>query len=538
MSGGAYGQLTGYQPFPGVAGAYQFNTANGGTTPPITGPDAEEMRKRIDAAKNAQMLTGASPAAASAPPPPASIAAPPEQPGPPTASRLFSGKDGSTIALRDGGDPDNPAHYVKTRPGSRGSAGGMAEVGRQSQGGYRVDEQFLEQMETSKVRQAAVEERGAQQALDSASERQGFMRAQKAQLEREAAVQANEAAAKQARMGELQSKFDQAESDFVNFHENRDKGTAGSKERMANFIGGIAGALGALGASLARTPNFAAEAVARQSEMMMRREEAELRVKKEAKDSLLGQLKEQTGSLDLAKSAYRAIQSKQSALGWEALAAKEQDQQKQTTMLQAAEIHNQQYLKWREEYTRGAEGEVTRSFKFVPGQAASGPTQQGLSIEESLQLADLRAKNAGVAKTEADTGKTRAEIASGTAGGTKLSDTSANSFANIAAVRGQLPGMLKASGEEGVMAVDKVPLLGSALEGQSASQYKAKAEGLARLAGKAVEGDAAAESNVLALTARLNSPLPGHREAAIKALDTILAAKEKEMKRVVPGAPK
>ena len=528
-----YGQFTGYAPLPGGQG-YAFQLANGGSVP-FVGEQGEELRKRVDASKAAHAaLANALPPQA----PPAAIAAPQEQAAPPTASRLFSQKDGSTVSLRDGGDPSNPAHYVKTIPGRAGSRGGMAEVGRQSQGGYNVDEQFLEQMESSKVRQASAEERGSQQAMDAATERQSFMQTQKQQLEREAAVQAHENATKQKRMGELQSKFEQAESDFMNFHENREKGVAGSKEKMANFIGGLAGALGALGASLARTPNFAAEAVARNREMMMRREEAELRVKKDSRDSLLGQLNEQTGSLELAKTAYRAIHSRQSALGWEALAAKEQDAQKQTTMMRAAELSNQEYLKWREAYTRGAEGEVTRSFKFVPGQSASGPRQAGVSIEEASQLADLAAKNAGIAKTEADTGKTRAEIASGTAGGTKLSDTSANSFANIAAVRGQLPGMLQASGEEGVMAVDKVPLIGGALESQGASTYKAKAEGLARLAGKAVEGDAAAESNVLALTARLNSPLPGHREAAIKALDTILAAKEKEMKRVVPGAPK
>ena len=509
-----YGQFTGYAPIPGTPGAYNFQTANGQNVPFVGGP-AEQLRGQIDAARGA-----------------------PGPAAPPTASRMFSGKDGSTIALRDGGDPSNPAHWVKTTPGRAGSKGGMAEVGRQSQGGYNVDEQFLGQMEESKLRQAAAEESSYQQGIATAAEKQSFMKGQQQQLEREAAVQAHENQVKQQRLGDMQAKYDRAEQEFMSFHSDKEKERDSPKGRMATFIGGLAQALGALGASLARTPNFAAEAVARNNEMQLRREEAELRVKKDTKDSLLGRLQQEMGSLDLAKNAYRAIQSKQSALAWDALGQKEQDQQRQATMFRAAEIHNQEYLKWREAYTRGAEGEVTRSFKFVPGQAASGPRQTGVTLEEAKQIAELKATGASTAKTEADTGKTRAEIGAGGVGGAKLSDTSANSFANIAAVRKQLPGMLDASGKEGVMAVDKLPLVGGALESQSASEYKAKAEGLARLAGKAVEGDAAAESNVLALTARLNSPLPGHREAAIKALDSILAGKEAEMKRVVPGAPR
>lgn len=368
-----YGQFTGYTPIPGVPHGYDFDLASGGKRK-LVGPPAQALAGQIDAARGA----------------------------PTQANTFASTKGGGRIALREGGDPSNPADYIKEIPGSRGSAGGMMAQGMTSRGGYNVDEQFLDQMEGSQLRTAAIQQEGIERGVRAAAERQGFMDAQKAQAERELAVQAHENAVKQQRLGDFQAKYDKAEQDYTNFHAEKEREAESPKAKMATFIGALSSALGALGAGLARTPNFAAEAVARHNEMQLRREEAELRVRKDNRDTMLGQLQQQMGSLDLAKSAYRAMQAKQSAMGWEMLAQKEQDAGKQQQLMQVAELQNQQYLKWREEYVRGAEGEVTRTFRYQPPTSGAPARRESLTLEEHGQVKDLLQKDANLAKTRSD----------------------------------------------------------------------------------------------------------------------------------------
>lgn len=378
-----YGQFTGYAPVPG-APAFDFTLASGGTRRMPDTPGARAAIQGIDAAG------GGAP------------------PGPQRFNPLVSTKGGGELGVREGGNPANPMDYVVRTPGRAATKGGMQARGMTSQGGYNVDEQFLEQMESSQIRSAAIQERGLQRGIEAAAERQGFMEAQKAQAEREMAVLAHENQIKQQRLGEYQAKFDKAEQDYTNFHAEKEREANSPKAQLASFLGTLSSALGALGAGLARTPNFAAEANDRRNEMQLRREEAELRVRKDNKDSLLGQLQQQMGSLDLAKSAYRAMQAKQSATGWEMLAQKEQNAEKQQQLLQVAELQNQNYLKWREEYVRGAEGEVTRTFQYVPGQSASRGGNRAPTIEELKGLQDLRVGEAGIGKTQADTAKSLA----------------------------------------------------------------------------------------------------------------------------------
>ncbi len=367
-----YGQFTGYTPAPN--GGYNFDLASGGQRQ-FTGPEAEALRGRIDAARSA--------------------AAQPSQ-----VNTLFSTKGGGQLGLKDGGNPQNPMDWV-VREGPRAATkGGMQARAMTSQGGYTVNEEFLDQMETSQVKLAAAQELGQKAAAEQAALKQGYFQEQKAQLAKEQAEAAKDQQIKQQRLGALQSKYDEAERKFLGFSDEQEAKANTTGEKVKTFVGALAAGLGALGASLARTPNFAAEAVERHNEREMRRQEAELRIRKDAKDSLLGQLQQQTGSVELARTAGRAILSRQAALGWEQLAQKEGDENKKTTMLAAAEMQNQNYLKWREQYTRMAEGEVTRTFQYVPGSAGSRGGVRAPTLEEAQAAANL-------SKTYAETDKAR-----------------------------------------------------------------------------------------------------------------------------------
>lgn len=398
-----YGQITGYEPISNGQG-YRFHLASGGYRD-MPAQAGESVRKRID---EMQAAAGASGAPVNVPLPDAGPPAAAAAPGAGNFDPIASAKGGGEIGVRRGDDPANPMNYVVRTPGRAATKGGMQARGMTTQGGYAVDEQFLDQMETSQVRSAAIQEQGIERGMQAAAEREGFMKAQQAQAERDMAVQAHENAVKQQRMGEFQAKYEKAEQDYTNFHAEKEAEANSPKAKLATFLGTLSSALGALGAGMARTPNFAAEAVARHNEMQLRREEAELRVRKDAKDSLLGRLQQEMGSLDLAKTAYRAMQAKQATIGWEMLAQKEQNQERQQQLMQVAELQNRDYLKWREQYVRGSEGEVTRTFQYVPGQSASRGGYRAPTIEELQGLQNLR-------KGDAEIEKTRAEAARGSA---------------------------------------------------------------------------------------------------------------------------
>ncbi len=523
-----YGQFTGYAPLPGGAG-YNFQTANGANFTAV-GQEAEELRKRIDTAQNAAGASGV-PVNVGQPPPQQAQVAPP---GPSNNFKpLLSTKGGGTIAVREGGDPNNPNDVIVRDPGRAATKGGLQLRNVTSRGGYDLDHERVAQIQESQDDVQASIMKSAAEAAKAAGARQAAFEAARNQANNEAAVMAHENSIKQQRNDELSAKYAAAEKDYLTTPERQKAEREGNKGKT--IVETLAQALGALGAGLARTPNFAAQMVASTHEREMRQEEAELRVKKDTKDSLLGRLREEMGSMDLAKTAYRAIKTKESAIALEAAGAKMQDSQQQSTFFQAAAQQNQAHLKWLEQLERGQQGEVDKSLVNVPGSPGRAPSNRRATLDEAKSLQELRAGEAGIAKTEADTGKTRAEIASGGAGGGKLSDTSANALANIASVRTMLPGLTEAS--------RKPAMTGSFLPGSSAlssdiSAYEAQAETLARLAGKAVEGDAAAESNVKALTKNLLSPIAHQREAAMNALDGVLAEKERQMTRLVPGAPK
>ncbi len=525
-----YGQLTGYSPVEGTPGAFRFDLANGGQTAPVVGADAEEMRKRIDAANRAALASAIAPQNPGA----AAAVAPHQAPAPegPAQFDPIAATKGGSMLLRRGGDPRNPNDVI-VREGPRAATkGGMIPRAMTTQGGYEKDEQFIQNMEQSQLRQAALAEQSEQKAQELMMQRQTLFEAAKKQQAAEAAELAKDQAEKEKRLGMLQAKYADAEKSFLGFTEEQEAKVNSTKDKLQTFVGALSFAFGALGASLARTPNFAAEAVERFNEREMRRQEAELRIRKDAKDSLLGQLQQQLGSIDLAKSAFRALQSKQTALSFEQLASKESDENRRTTLLRVAELEHQNNLKFLEEYNRKADGEVTRSFQFAQGSPGSRGGDRRATLEEQAQLAALGKVRSETAKTNAETAKTAAEASQGGPGG-KLSDTAANTLSNIASAKELLPQVAEKSREAGV----KLPheALG-ARESKATTQYQAAANSLIRIAAKAVEGDAAAESHVQQLQEDLLSPWPHKRQAAQEELYRTLDTKERQMQKIVPGA--
>jgi hypothetical protein len=581
-----YGQFTDYTQRPD--GGYDFVLKSGETRTFAPTEEAEKIKARIDSSKPKDERTaefdwrkaasgalstvvpgaGLAPLLASdadargRPDVPAQAAAPAYKPG--DATRAFGGptvpvaaqaaptqaqapapdpngkwdliateKDGSRIYLMPGGDPRNPKHTIKETPGRAASAGGLAQRSQSITGAQNVDPEQIAAIEGVAKSEQEIRDEQAARVNAIAGRRQELMAAEKIAADNQAAVQAHENAVKTDQFKALQAKYEEAEREYADMPEAQARREKTGNTGATGFAKALARGLGALGASMARTPNFVAQAMEADAERRMRRDEAELRVKKDSVNQL-SQLKEKMGgSLDLARAAYQAIESKKSAIGFEMLASQEQDQAKAASLQLIAQQEWKGHLKWKEELTRKAEGEISKSYAYVPGSSGSAARREALSLDE-------QAKVASTASTTATTDKTRVEtekLATETKGGGKLSDTSANALSNIDTALEVLPGVAESSRAAGRTYVrEGSEVMGYSLQSDATKEYQGKAKSLIRIAAKAVEGDAASESHVKALEDGLLSGDPKKRAVAQVELTRILQGKRKNMEKNVPGA--
>ena len=454
-----YGQFTDYTQRPD--GGYDFMLKSGETRTFAPTEEAEKIKARIDSSKPKDERTAdfdwrkaasgalgsvipgaglapllasdadkrgradvpvqaAAPQAAPSAQPAATQAQPPQQGAAPEAPEesgsyklLTTEKDGSQIYLKPGGDPRNPLDLVKQTPGRAATKGGLVQRGQSVTGAQNVDPEQIGAIESASTSEQAIRQEQAARVQAIAQKRQELMAAEKVAADRQAAVQAHENAVKTNQFKALQAKYDEAEREYADMPTAQAAREKAGNSGLSGFAKALAAGLGALGAGLARTPNFAAQAMEADAERRMRRDEAELRVKKDSVNQL-SQLKDKMGgSIDLARAAYQAIEAKKSAIGFEMLASKEQDQAKAASLQLIAQQEWKGHLKWKEELTRKAEGEISKSFAYVPGSGGSAARRTGVSLEELGKLGNIAATTATTDKTRADAAKLASESTSG-----------------------------------------------------------------------------------------------------------------------------
>lgn len=347
----AYGGFTGYQDDPNT-GLTSFQRENG---PPISafGPSAADLKARIDAAQqfapvavaaNGPALAASgvpadyeresedrvasaldatpAPVAASAPnmsvaPPlgPANVSTAQGEPAPaPTAQPaaaeqprgvatplLFDPKTKQTIYLRPGGDRNNPADLFTMAPATRGSPGGFQPSSiKISDANTAATPNDLEALREGSIDQKLAYQQAYDLHAETLAEQRAALDAQ-ADANRIAQQEAQARVAQvQAKTNQLQLQYDQAKQDYNS-----------SKVDPQRYMRGVAGignalamGLGAYGAAITKSPNFAANFVNQQIQADIAAQEAAIRIKGAAANTALGDLQRQFGSLDLAKAAY------------------------------------------------------------------------------------------------------------------------------------------------------------------------------------------------------------------------------------------
>ncbi len=336
----AYGRFTGYQPVPDLPGAYSFQTA-GGAPMTFGGPEAEQLKARLDAADKAtadQRVAGpggGNPFNKSMadlqntgnvlaeqgrkdlgldPP-----TAPPERQGPggELGYGMFVGPDGRIMRRR-------------TVAGSAGVTKEQLEAADANAVSMRKGEQDVVQQGTPQDQdyldaraEANIDERLALQQEGDASVAAGQDEAALAQRQFESAQrQAAEEAAREADLARKYERENQLYQAALKDHTSSKVDPNGRRSPVQTLLGAIAAAGGAYASVISKTPNFALEIVNSAIDRDIRAQEAEIKLKGEKANNMLSELRQRGLSVEQSHAAVKAINIQRGAAETAALRAK------------------------------------------------------------------------------------------------------------------------------------------------------------------------------------------------------------------------
>lgn len=286
-----------------------------------TGEETEAPKERIAKESNAQIPGQPPPESPAAVAPSAQApiqeqSQPQPQPSPPPAYAA-EGIDPVTQKKVYG-----PVEMVNGQPmirvpGSRGSPGGVTKLGQQT-----LDERAqAAQVAAEYGRKAAeAQKAGVDLAIEQNENEKAFLQKQHENALLEEQNQRDEQAAAEKHVAELDAKANAAATEYASSRPPE-------QTTAQSIASGIGAALGAFGASLARTPNFAAELIQQLAANRMRKWEAEVAIKGKNADNLLARYKDALGDMKLAKSAVKATLLKQATIEFQQTALSTKSEQ-------------------------------------------------------------------------------------------------------------------------------------------------------------------------------------------------------------------
>lgn len=345
----AVGNVLDYQPAPG--GGYMFNVAGRSSPLLMAGPEAEQLKAKLDAAKSATAFAG--PGAGdlggignygggNEPPSPEQIQAFREQ---------VQGGPGGAPAASPGPTPATPAPGGQLGYGLRVSPQGTIQ---KFQPGTRgVTKEQLQKAEENKVAlsrgQTEVVQAGTpedQAYLDSLAEGAVDKRLALDQEREQAKAAADEEAAaaaeafkttqriageEAARQQELERRYKQEDALAQKAQAEYSASRVEPGRVFMNPIGGIASILAAAGgayaATIAKTPNFAQQIIDQATDRDIRAQETAIRIKGDKANNLVANLRQIGMSRDQAIANAKAIQLQYQQAQLQAIRAKNKSPQ-------------------------------------------------------------------------------------------------------------------------------------------------------------------------------------------------------------------
>lgn len=243
-------------------------------------------------------------------PPPTQAHAAPQQTGPISLGQTLEATDPVTGKKFTGEAFKMPDGTVRVkREGTAGSPGGLTQLGEQTMRQYGEAQTLAAQHSerAAEHRQTAVD-----LAVQDAEARQAYIEEQKIQTQLEMQRQADEEAVLQKKVAGLEASHEKARQEFASARVDPDRYI--KSKPGGNWIAGLSAALGAFGAAMARTPNFALDFINARIADDVRSQEAEINVKGRDADNQLAQLTRALGDLSLAKKSFRQMKLEEASM--------------------------------------------------------------------------------------------------------------------------------------------------------------------------------------------------------------------------------
>lgn len=271
-------------------------------------------------------------------------------------------KTGKEVYVRRGSDGTNPADIeirYAAQQGSAGRPGGWRDMSATVQGGHALDEDLMGQQQMSSgVREVAIEENLATNEEENRLVQQ--------EITRQSDLAARLADEERRRQDDVQRFTDHAKSEFEKYTAqvnsaqiNPDRIYSGEGGKARETRHRIASIFGAFGSTLAKSPNFVAERLARMKADDIAAQEKDLLKLQGQRDTALKYFRDLTGDLDAAKQAVIAVQSQQNILALKKIEALAKTPRDKTAAKVAIANEQEAYEVAREAYMRSAAG--TRS---------------------------------------------------------------------------------------------------------------------------------------------------------------------------------
>lgn len=195
------------------------------------------------------------------------------------------------------------------RAPTKGTPGGFTPFGKQM---IEQRTQAMQMAGAHSAEAAKYEQIGTQIAINDARARQANLEEAKVQAMLEARDAAEEEAAIQKEVAGYKASYEKARQEFADAKVDPNRYV--NQTPGGNWILGLSAALGAFGAAMARTPNFAMDFINGRIADDIRAQEAAINVKGRDADNQLATLTRGMGDLQLAKKAYRQLKLEEASI--------------------------------------------------------------------------------------------------------------------------------------------------------------------------------------------------------------------------------
>jgi hypothetical protein len=269
------------------------------------------------------------------------------------------------------------------RQGTRGSPGGLTGqgkqlVGRQTETGHAIAQ--------GREMEAAGMAEGTRLASEDAQQQFDYLKEQQRQAIIQQHDQEEENRQLEERVQKMDASYQAARDEF-----KTSKVDAGRYMR-GNWMAVLGSALGAAGAALARTPNFAMDFVSQNIDRDIRSQEREIEVKGKTADNALADLVRSQGSLQAGKGALKQLLLEKAANHAGMIASSTKTQAVKAEAMRLAGQLQQQYAAGDLERTKGYVDQVYKDrLYYSPGSSGTTgglytPTQGAMAARQEGQI--------------------------------------------------------------------------------------------------------------------------------------------------------